>query len=266
MTLKQFYTGRVIGFAVVVAAALCGFAAWKLLIPAGTHPAETVPAPAADAPVVIDTAAVDPVLLAQLQGDLKDVKPYFVDTRGYDGKPLAAQEEKITNDVAAILAAKAASKGIGDDYSQIWPIAIGTRYVLITVPTHTYYDVLIDSHTGESSFLQNAASYIAHRLPFEHPQPATSGRQTVLYIGYEDIYTYTLDEGAFVLVPGSKLTGSETYHNGRGDFSLMVDETHDEQSIHISVYDGSQVVQNPYAQPNALQTMNKEVREVTLQF
>ncbi|MEK7128728.1 MAG: hypothetical protein AAB858_00050, partial [Patescibacteria group bacterium] len=131
-----------------------------------------------------------------------------------------------------------------------------------------YYDILLDSQTGESSYLQNAASYVVHRLPFERPQPASNGRQTVLYIGYEDIYTYTLDEGTFVLVPGSKLSGSETYHNGRGDFSLLLEETHNDDSIHISVFDGSQVVQNPAAQsqPTALQTMNKKVREVTLSF
>ncbi len=218
------------------------------------------------APIVVDKTAVDPALLTKLQTDLQGITPYFVDSRSYDGKSLTPQEEKIRNDVADILASKAAANGHGDNYSQSWPIAIGKRYVLITVPTHTYYDMLIDSQTGESSYLQNAASYAAHRLPFERPQPASNGRQTVLYIGYEDIYTYTLDQGTFVLVPGSKLTGSETYHNGKGDFSLLVDETHTDNSIHISVFDGSQVVQNPNAQPNALQTMNKKLRGVDLTF
>jgi hypothetical protein len=125
--------------------------------------------------------------------------------------------------------------------------------------------LLINSQTGETSYLQNAASYIAHPLPFERHDPI-NGRQATLYIGYQDLYTYTLDEGTFVLVPGSKLSGSETYHNGRGDFSLLPEETHDDNSIHISVFDGLQVVQNPNALPNTLQTMNKKLREVDLTF
>jgi hypothetical protein len=251
-------TGAIIIFA--VAAGVTGLALWQKHSPAAPSTADT------SAPIVVDKTAVDPALLTRLQADLQGITPYFVDTRSYDGKPLTPQEEKIRNDIADILTSKAAANGHGDDYSQIWPVAIGKRYVLITVPTHTYYDMLIDSQTGESSYLQNAASYVTHRLPFERPQPASRGRQTVLYIGYEDIYTYTLDEGTFVLVPGSGLSGSETYHNGKGDFSLMVDETHTDNSIHISVYDGSQAVQNPNAQPNALQTMNKKIREVDLVF
>lgn len=80
------------------------------------------------------------------------------------------------------------------------------------------------------------------------------------------MYTYTLDEGTFVPVPGSKLSGNETYHNGKGDISLLVDETHTDNSIHISVFDGLQSVQNPDAQPNAMQTMNKKIREMDLTF
>lgn len=256
----------ILGAIVLLALVVCGFAIWKLHSPTTPAPTTTTPTTATSTPIVVDKTAVDPALLTRLQTDLQSITPYFVDSRSYDGKPLTPQEEKIRNDVADILTAKAVANGHGDDYSQSWPIAIGNRYILITVPTHTYYDILIDSQTGESLILQNAASYVVHRLPFERPQPASNGRQTVLYIGYEDIYTYTLDEGTFVLVPGSQLSGSETYHNGRGDFSLMVDETHTDDSITISVYDGSQVVQNPYAQPNALQTMNKKIREVTLSF
>lgn len=260
-------TRRIIQIAIIIGATvLVLWLAYFALLQKHAPKALSTPTTATSTPIVVDKTAVNPALLTKLQTDLQGITPYFVDSRGYDGKPLTPQEEKIRNDIADILESKAATNGHGDDYSQSWPIAIGKRYVLITVPTHTYYDILIDSQTGESSILQNAASYVVHRLPFERPQPASNGRQTVLYIGYEDIYTYTLDEGTFVLVPGSQLSGSETYHNGRGDFSLMVDETHTDDSITISVYDGSQVVQNPYAQPNALQTMNKKLREVTLSF
>lgn len=243
----------------------CVFAVWKLQSPTATpYPSTATSTPDISAPIVIDKTAVDPALLTRLQADLHGITPYFVDSRSYDGKPLTPQENKIKNDIVDIFVSK--ESGNREFYSQLWPVAIGKRYVLITQLARTYYDILIDSQTGETSFLQNAASYVVHRLPFELPQPASNGRQTVLYIGYEDIYTYTLDEGTFVLVPGSKLSGSETYHNGRGDFSLMVDETHDDDSIHISVFDGSQVVQNPDAlsQPTAMQTMNKKVRQLTL--
>lgn len=254
---------------IAVAILVCVFAVWKLHSPTATpSPSTAISTPDISAPIVIDKTTVDPALLTRLQTELQGITPYFVDSRSYDGKPLTPQEDKIKNDIVDILVSKEADNGNGDYYSQLWPVAIGKRYILIMQPTRTYYDILIDSQTGESSFLQNATSYVVHRLPFERPQPASNGRQTVLYIGYEDIYTYTLDEGTFVLVPGSKLSGSETYHNGRGDFSLMVDETHDDDSIHISVFDGSQVVQNPDAlsQPTAMQTMNKKVREVTLSF
>lgn len=266
----KYSTNKVIGAMVVILAvfAVAAFVMLQKYAPTTNTSTSTSTPSTTDtsALIVVDKTAVDPALLTKLQTDLQSITPYFVDSRSFDGKPLTPQEDKIRNDVANILAAKVVANGHGDDYSQIWPIAIGKRYVFITVPTHTYYDILIDSQTGESSYLQNAASYAAHRLPFERPQPASNGRQTVLYIGYEDIYTYTLDEGTFVLVPGSQLSGSETYHNGKGDFSLFVDETHTDNSIHISVFDGSQVVQNPNAQPNALQTMNKKLREVDLTF
>jgi hypothetical protein len=223
-------------------------------------------APVSSSAVATSTAAiVDQVAVARLQADLQGVTPYFVDSRSYDGKPLTTQEEKIQKDVIDILVSKEPDNR--EYYSQLWPRAIGKRYVLVAQPSASgYYDIVIDSQTGESSYLQNGASYITHYLPFERPAPATNGRQAVLYIGYQDVYTYTIDQPSFVLVPGSKLSGSETYHNGRGDFNLQPEETHTENTIHISIFDSSQVVKNPYAQANAIQTMNKKLREVTLSF
>ena len=52
MNFKQFYTGRVIGFVVVVAVALGVFAVWK---------------PQSSAPTVSTTTQVDKTALAQLQ-------------------------------------------------------------------------------------------------------------------------------------------------------------------------------------------------------
>jgi len=219
---------------------------------------------AASTSIVINKAVVDPSLITQLQADLQSITPYFVDSRSYDGKPLTPQEEKIKNDVISILVAKEPENK--EYYSQLWIRAIGKRDVVVMQPSaDSYYDILIDSQTGETSYLKNAANYIVHPLPFEHHDPA-SGRQAVLYIGYQDMYIYTLDEGTFVLVPGSKLTGSETYHSGTSDAYLNAEETHTDNSINISVFDSSQVVNNPYVSGSAMNTMNKKLREVDLTF
>ena len=268
MNLKKFYIGRAIGFIIVPAIVLCAFAVWKLQPSANTSSSGATSTPSAtttSTPIVSDKTAVDPALLIRLQADLEGITPYFLDVRSYDGKPLTPQEAKIRDRIVDILVSKEPANR--DYYSPLWPLAIGKRYVLAAQPSASgYYDILIDSQTGESSFLQNATSYIIHPLSFERPQPASNGRQTVLYIGYQDLYSYTLDRGSFVLVAGSKLLGSETYHNGRSDFVLSPEETHDDNSIHISVFDSWQVIQDPYAQPNAMQTTNKKIREVTLLF
>lgn len=213
---------------------------------------------------VLSTITVDPALLTRLQANLQDITPYFIDSRSFDGKPLTSQEEKIKNDIIDILVFKEPENR--EYYSRLWPRAIGKRYVLVAQPSaSSYYDILIDSQTGETSFLKNAAGYIIHYLPLERPRP-TEGRQAVLYVGYQDLYTYTLDQASFVLVPGSKLSGNEAYHSGRGDFNLLPEETHTDDSIIISVFDSSQIVQNPRAPENGMQTMNEKIREVTLSF
>ena len=83
----------------------------------------------------------------------------------------------------------------------------------------------------------------------------------------ERVSTHTTQDG-MVLVSGSQLSGNETYHSGTSDFSMVPVQTHTKSSITISVFDSSQMVQNPDAlsQPTAMQTMNKKVREVTLSF
>jgi hypothetical protein len=230
---------------IVAVTVVIGFAIWQRHI--RTIPTSTVSKTDTSAAMPVDLAAV-----VQLQTDLQGITPYFVDSRSFDGKPLTPQEEKIKNDIVAILVSKEPDNR--EYYSQLWPRAIGKRYVLVAQPSaDSYYDILIDSKTGESTSLHNAASYLTHYLPFERPQSASNGRQAVLYIGYKDLYTYTLDQPSFVLVPGSKLSGNETYHTGASDFRLDPEETHTDDSIHIVVFDSSKTVQNSNAQSNTIQ-------------
>jgi hypothetical protein len=228
---------------VVIVVLLFGFAMWKL------HS------------VVPSSPAVDQVELSQLQSDLQSVTPHFIDSTRPDDGSLTTQEQKIKDDVVALLTSQEADNA--DYYSGLLLRAIGERYVLISQPSaDSYYDVLIDSHTGSSTFIPNGASYVPFYLPLQHSQPQ-SGKQMVLYIGAQDIYTYTLDQSSFVVLPHSTLSGNETYHSGRSDFRLDPDQTHTDNSLTIAVFDGSQIVQNPDAQANAMQTMNKKLRDVT---
>jgi hypothetical protein len=206
---------------------------------------------------------VDPALLAPLQADLQNVAPHFVDASEANRQTLTPEEQKIKDDVIALFAARQSDNQ--QYYSGIWLDAVGKRYVLVSQPSaDSAYDVVVDSKTGSTAIIPNGASYASHYLPLERQD--SEGRHIALYIGYQDLYTYTLDQGSFVLVPGSKLSGSETYHSGRSDFRIDPEETHVGDSITISVFDSSQIVQNPDAQENGMQTMSKKVREVTLPF
>ena len=160
MNLKQFYTGKAIGFVIVVAIAL---AYCRMEIAVFDYPFSIygdLP-PDTSAPIVIDKTAVDPALLTRLQADLQEHHAVLRRQQKLRRQTsLTPQEDKIKNDIVDILVSKEANNGNGDYYSQMWPVAVGKRYILIMQPTRTYYDILIDSQTGESSYLQNAASYV----------------------------------------------------------------------------------------------------------
>lgn len=118
---------------VVVLAIFTGaFIMWKLQQLSNATTSSTI----TSGPVVIDKTTVDSVLLTRLQTDLQHSTPHFVDSRDYNGQSLTPQEEKIKNDIIDISTAKVVANGYGDDYSQSWPIVIGKRYIVITVPTH----------------------------------------------------------------------------------------------------------------------------------
>ena len=240
MNFKQFYTGRVIGFVVVVAVALGVFAVWK---------------PQSSAPTVSTTTQVDKTALAQLQTDLRSITPHFIDASKANGQMLTPEEQKTKDDVVALFTARMPDNK--DYYSGLWLDALGRRYILVSQPSAgSSFDEIIDSQTGNVTPISAERAYYL----------ASDGRDIALYIGTQAIYTYTLDQADVVLVPDSQLSGNDTYHSGTSDFQLAPEQTHTKNSIIISIFDSSQIVQNPDASPNAMQTMSKRVREVTLSF
>ena len=223
---------------------VCGFATWKLQKEPTTSPTD------------IQSNQIDQVALAQLQADLQEITPHFIDASKANGQILTSQEQKIKDDLVAVFLATNPG-GDKDYYSNVWLNAVGKRYSLITQPSGGgSYDEVIDSKTGKITVVPGEARYYL----------ASEGRDIALYIDNQAIRTYTLDQADAVLVPGSVLSGNETYHLGTSDLSIVPVQTHTKNSITISVFDSSQIVQNPDAQPNAMQTMNKKTRIVTLPF
>lgn len=192
--------------------------------------------------------------LTQLQADMQGVNPHFIDTRNIVDRPLTSVEEKIQNDVIATYVAYDAV-GNTDFYSRLWLSAIGKRYILVTQPiAGSTYDAILDSQTGKST-----------RIPAEaNSYPAFDrGRNLALYIDKQHLYTYALDQASYILVPGSTLSGNETYDSGESDFSDVVSkQTHTDRSITITVFNTSNRVPNPPLGAQA--TKNGEVRQLTL--
>lgn len=234
---------KLILIAIVILAVLaCVFAVWKLHSPTTT---------------VFVTPTASQAALAQLQADMQGVTPHFIETGDDNRRTYTPAEQKIKDDVVALFVAGQPEGG--DYYSQMWLDAIGTRHILATRPSGgSSIDEIIDSQTGKVTPVSAEAAYYL----------ASEGRNAALYLGTQAIYIYTLDQDGMVLVSGSQLSGNETYHSGTSDFSMVPVQTHTKSSITISVFDSSQMVQNPDAlsQPTAMQTMNKKVRDLTLSF
>ena len=233
---------KIILLAIVILAVLvCIFAVWKLQ---------------SSTPATTTTPPVEKTALAQLQTDLQKITPHFIDTRTQSQQVLTPTEQKIKDDVVALLLAENPG-GDKDYYSGLWIEAVGKRYILVSQPSaESSYDEVIDFQTGTVTPIAGEARYYL----------ASEGRDIALYIDTQAIRTYTLDQADAVLISGSQLSGNETYHSGTSDAYLVPDQTHTKNSITISVFDSSQIVQNPDAQKNAMQTMNKKLREVTLPF
>lgn len=225
---------------ICLAVFLCVFVVWKLR---STTLAVSI------------TPPIDKVSLTQLQTDMQGITPHFLDANRSNRQTYTPVEQKIKDDVVAVFLA-ANPGGDKDYYSGLWLDAVGTRYILASQPSaESSFDEIIDSQTGKVTQFPGGAYYLA-----------SEGRDIVLYISTQAIYTYTLDQVDVVLVPGSQLTGNETYHSGTSDAYLAPVQTHTKNSITISIFDSSQIVQNPDAlsQPTAMQTMNKKVRQITL--
>lgn len=233
--MKKYFPITVIIIAVAILA--CVFAVWKLKF--------FTPA----------TPPVDQTALAQLQDDMQGVTPHFIETGDDNRRTYTLAEQKIKDDVVAFFVAGQPEGG--DYYSGLWLDAVGKRHILVSQPSGgSSIGEIIDSQTGKVTPISAEAAYYL----------APEGRNAALYLGTQSIYIYTLDQDGMVLVSGSQLSGNETYHSGTSDFSMVPVQTHTKNSITISVFDSSQLVQNPgsLSQPTAMQTMNKKVRQITL--
>lgn len=231
----------------MIALIVCGFVVWKLSTP-------NMPAPVT---TNTDTTTQNSqVALAQLQADLQEVTPHFIDASKGSGQTLTSEEQKIKDDMVAVLLA--ADPGQSKDYlSSAWLNAVGKRYILVTQPSGgSSLNEIVDSQTGKITIIPGERAYYL----------ASEGRDIALYIDTQAIHTYSLDQADAVLVSGSQLSGNETYHSGTSDFQIAPVQTHTKNSITISVFDSSQTVKNPNAQPNEMQTMNKKLRSITLSF
>ncbi|MEJ0053297.1 MAG: hypothetical protein WDN10_01020 [bacterium] len=207
-------------------------------------------------------ATVSREALAPLQNDLKGVVPHFIAGKGFADVRLTPQEEKIKSDIVALFVSREPDNA--EYYSRLRLRAIGTRYVLVSQPSaESSYDLIIDSATGHATSIPNGANYRPIYPPLEEARPADAAQMAV-YIGSQDVYTYSLDRGSFSSVFRAKLYGSETYHSGRADAYLDPEETHTDNSITLTVFDSSRIVRNPEAPENAMQTMYKRIRQVTL--
>jgi hypothetical protein len=229
---------------VCLAVLACAVVVWKLQSPAST----------AIATPPVDKVALAQAALARLQANMQNVTPHFIDANRVNAQSLTPEESEIKDDIIGVFITE--NPGESEDYySTIWLIAIGKRYILASKPmAESSFDEIVDSQTGTVTPISGEARYYL----------ASEGRDVALYIDNQAIRTYTLDQADAVLVSGSQLSGNETYHSGTSDAYLVPEQTHTKNSITISVFDSSQIVQNPGAQPNAMQTMNKKVREVTL--
>lgn len=190
---------------------------------------------------------------SQLETDVSASALQFVQR----DQTLTPELQKIHGDILALLTAKEPNNA--DYLSQFWLVAVGRRYVLISQPSAgSSYDEIVDSHTGTIRTLPNGASYAHFYRAFE------GGGNMAIYIGDKDIYTYTLDQESFVLVPGSKLSGTETYTSGAYDSpAAQAEQVHTDTSITISVFDSSQLVPNPDVSGAK---MYKKIRKVTLRM
>lgn len=233
----------ILGAIIVIVLIACGFAVWKLSTPNTSTSVST------------DTSAsqVDKATLTQLQADLQNVTPHFIDSSKANGQILTPEEQKIKDDVVALFLVGQPSND-KDYYSGLWLDAVGTRYILASQPSaESSYDEIIDSQTGKATPIPQGVRF------------NLASKSAMLYIAPQAIYTYMLDHAATNLVTGSQLSDTETYHSGEADMpDVIPHQTHTDTSITISVFDSSKRAPNPALGQGA--TMNGEVRKVTLSY
>lgn len=230
-------------FIIVVIVLVGGVAVWNLHSQASEQ-----------TPIASAVSADEKIALAQLQTDLQNITPHFIDSNKANEQTLTPEEQKVKGDLVTFFTA--GQPDSSDYYSQLWLEAVGKRYILATLPSaESSRDEVIDSQTGEVTPVIGGGYYLA-----------SEGRDIALYVSDQAIYTYALDQAGQTLIPGSQLSGNETYNSGTSDAYFVPEQTHTKSSITISVFDSTETVQNPNAQPNAMQTMNKKLRSITLSF
>lgn len=198
--------------------------------------------------------------LAKLQKDMRGVAPHFVDSSEGTQQVLTPDDQRIKNDVAMLYAAQFYAEYPESEFTiqsfllhGLFLSAIGERYILVTeIGAEMGYDEILDSHSGQVTTIPMPDRYVL-----------APERNTVLYIDYQALHTYSLDQASTTLIAGSQLSGNETYHNGEQELAVVVtpQETHTKDSITISVFDSSKEVANPDGG-----TLFEKLRDVTLSF
>ncbi len=222
----------IISAVIILVVPICGLIVWKL------PKVPSTPVVSTSDVVTIETA------LTQLQSDMVNITPHLVVPTWQQGQMLTTDEKKIEANIGMLLTAQYVVTypknpvfkfRPGNDF---WINAIGKRYILAALAgADSLTDVIIDSQTGQVTPISKT---LRHYFAPE--------RDIVLYIDKQSLYTYSLDQATTTLVAGSQLSGTETYHNGYIDgvgIQINPQETHTKNSITISIFDSSKMVENP---------------------
>jgi len=116
--------------------------------------------------------------------------------------------------------------------------AIGERYILLTeADVKKARDQILDTQTGDVTPVPGGLRFYF-----------APNREIALFLDLQAIRTYSLDQASATLVPGSQLSGTETYHSGYAEgigADMNPQYTKTKNSIIISVFDSSKMVSNP---------------------
>jgi hypothetical protein len=163
----------------------------------------------------------------------------FVDDKELNSVPLSP----VIRQVKAALA-----RSLGEDVSRIRIRAIAAQTILVSIMTTTgWNDILIDTASGKRTFVSTGGIY------------SIMLGDTILYVDRTIIQYYRLGQESFFILPGSQLSGTETYMSTVGNIVDLPSLTDTEGMITISVYDIKQEVRDPVTKEYVGQQKTRDV-------